>query len=438
MSTASMTPGSLRTRAQVVAEPDFRNAVEVFLGHKKQLAHWKAYAKFSKEAQARLGNREVRNAIEAKEGQEAVKVLQGWLDYFAQGGTRDAAAHYAITKGLNRIYGRAASMALVGRIGTLAVQVTQIGAAAAKMPVGAYITRLGKLLTGNLGWGDALDSDYIQRRIKQMPASLQVAMDGLRASAPNRVKHAVREIGKLLSGADGLATAGTYAIVFDYQLKRMREMGLSDVAAREEARLETERILDEIAQPTRPGTRSIREVTTTDPLAKVGWAFASEARKNLALLFYSALNREGKDAARAALYVLGLNAVLSSLIRSAWRDMRDDDDEEFFDERNWGPRKVMLAMATDWMSGIPLVGEEVQNALFRLSGEYVPNGSMISALGQAPGAALDLIPGGDAADSKDLEVILMAMGLGSDSIAAAASLMHIYRDLEGLTRNLID
>jgi hypothetical protein len=438
MSTGSMTPGSLRTRSQTVAEPDFRNAIEVYIGHKKQLAHWKAYAKFSKEAQARLGNREVRNAIEAKEGQEAAKVLQGWLDYFAQGGTRDAAAHYAINKGINRIYGRAASMALVGRIGTLAVQVTQLAAATAKMPVGSYITRLGKLLSGNLAWGDALNSEYMQRRIRQMPASLQVAMDGLRASKPNAVKHAVREIGKLLSGTDGLFTAGTYAIIYDYQFKRMREAGLDIDTAREEARMETERTMDEIAQPTRPGTRSIKEVTTTDPLAKVVWAFASEPRKNLALLFYSAFNREGKDGARAALYVLGLNAVISSLVRSVWRDMRDDDDEEFFDERNWGPRKVMLAMATDWMAGIPLVGEEVQNALFRLSGEYVPEGTLLSAIGQAPGSFIDLLPGGDAADSKDLEMVLMAMGLKSDTIAAAASLMHIYRDLEGLTRNLID
>jgi hypothetical protein len=438
MSTGSMTPGSLRTRSQTVAEPDFRNAIEVYIGHKKQLAHWKAYAKFSKEAQARLGNREVRNAIEAKEGQEAAKVLQGWLDYFAQGGTRDAAAHYAINKGINRIYGRAASMALVGRIGTLAVQVTQLAAATAKMPVGSYITRLGKLLSGNLAWGDALNSEYMQRRIRQMPASLQVAMDGLRASKPNAVKHAVREIGKLLSGTDGLFTAGTYAIIYDYQVKRMREAGLDIDTAREEARMETERTMDEIAQPTRPGTRSIKEVTTTDPLAKVVWAFASEPRKNLALLFYSAFNREGKDGARAALYVLGLNAVISSLVRSVWRDMRDDDDEEFFDERNWGPRKIMLAMATDWMAGIPLVGEEVQNALFALSGEYVPEGTLLSAIGQAPGSFIDLLPGGDAADSKDLEMVLMAMGLKSDTIAAAASLMHIYRDLEGLTRNLID
>jgi hypothetical protein len=87
-----LTPGSLRTRSRnAIAEPDFRDALQVFMAHKKQMGYWKAYYDLAVEAQAVLGNRELMNSVEAKAGKEAVSVIRKWIDVFAQGGVRDAA-----------------------------------------------------------------------------------------------------------------------------------------------------------------------------------------------------------------------------------------------------------------------------------------------------------------------------------------------------------
>ena len=440
MSNGSMTPGSLRTRAQVVAEPDFRNAVEVFVGHKKQLAHWKAYAVFSRDAQAILGNREVGNAIEAASGQEAAKVLRSWLDLFAQGGVRDAGSHLALTKALGAAMGRASAVQLVGRLGTLAIQTTQLGAAAAKMPVRDYIVRLSKLLTGNLGWGEALNSPYIQRRLAQMPASVQVAMEGLRAGKPNMIKHAAQRVGRLLSGTDALFTAGTYAMVFDYQLTKATKAGVDPVTAAEIARNEAERIVDEIAQPTRQGTRSLFEATATNPLGRVAWAFASEARKNMALVAYTGGKRPSGDLARALLYVIVFNGVLSALIRTAWRDLRDDEEGE--DE--WGMRRILLSVASEPLYGFPGFGEIAQDAIFAAAGEWKPSGSILDAPVKAPAAIVRapenfgmVLEGDFEQPLRDLETMLMAGGLFNDTIAGLASFSHVLRDAESLIRNFI-
>jgi hypothetical protein len=440
MSNGSMTPGSLRTRAQVVAEPDFRNAVEVFVGHKKQLAHWKAYAVFSRDAQAILGNREVGNAIEAASGQEAAKVLRSWLDLFAQGGVRDAGSHLALTKALGAAMGRASAVQLVGRLGTLAIQTTQLGAAAAKMPVRDYIVRLSKLLTGNLGWGEALNSPYIQRRLALMPASVQVAMEGLRAGKPNMIKHAAQRVGQLLSGTDALFTAGTYAMVFDYQLTKATRAGVDPVTAAEIARNEAERIVDEIAQPTRQGTRSLFEATATNPLGRVAWAFASEARKNMALVAYTGGKRPSGDLARALLYVIVFNGVLSALIRTAWRDLRDDEEGE--DE--WGMRRILLSVASEPLYGFPGFGEIAQDAIFAAAGEWKPSGSILDAPVKAPPAIVRapenfgmVLEGDFEQPLRDLETILMAGGLFNDTVAGLASFSHVLRDAESLIRNFI-
>jgi hypothetical protein len=127
--------------------------------------------------------------------------------------------------------------------------------------VGAYLSRFGKLMSGRLGWKTALDSDYIQRRIKDMPPAVALAMQGLRSEKPNAIREAARRIGSLISGFDGLFTAGTYAIVYDYQMTQARQNGMGGQEAADYAREATERIVDEIAEPVRG--RSLRSTAPT-------------------------------------------------------------------------------------------------------------------------------------------------------------------------------
>jgi hypothetical protein len=436
-SAAANAPSALRSRGGAIAQPVFHDAVQTYLGHMMQMEHWKAYAEFNSEAAALLGHRDTRNVIAAKGGEQAATVVNGWLNFFNQGGNKEASSHLAITRLFNNMLGRASTMALFGRIGTLVIQSTQLGAAAAKMPVAAYMTRFAKLMSGQLGWGAALDSPYIQRRIKQMPPQVQVGMMGLRGDKPSKIREAARQVGWLISGLDGLFTAGTYAIIYDYQMTQLAKSGITGAEAEAIAREEAERTTDEVAQPTRSGARSLYELTATNPLMRVAWAFSSEARKNLGLLLFSAAKRSKVDLARAALYVVIFNGVLATIIRSALRDIRDGDDEELFDEKNWSAKRLLGMVITEPLYGFPVVGEVFERAIFSALGVYKPDGSLFDVQGAVPAAKripsnlADLIEG--EADyrviMRDVNRLLSAAGLFNGTIAGAASLSNLAKDI---------
>lgn len=441
MAGPGFTPGSLKTRStSAIAEPRFLDALQTYVAHSKSMEHWMAYAPFATEAQALLNSREVGNSVEASTGKEAVSVLRGWLDYFAQGGTRDAAAHLAGNQLLNRIAGRAAAVALVGRVSVLAIQSTQLAAALAEMPAAAYLTRLARLFAGRLDWSAALRSDYIQRRKNQMPPVVQQAMEGLASSKPTRLKYLARKMGETISGADALFTAGTYAIVHDYHLQQAKTLNLSDPHAY--ARQAAERSTDRVAQPVRPGTRSLFEVTGTNPAVRILWSFASDSRQKLMLAAYAlGSNKPAGAKARAVAVTWLAGGLLSSVIRATMRDLRDDDDDdETFDQDNWNPARLALSSLTGPFQGIPFLGDAIEGSIYKLFGEYLPEGNLFSG-GQRAVEKLGGLLKGDGPDdleaaAKDAETILSGIGLLSESAAAASSVSHVLRDLIGFLENL--
>jgi hypothetical protein len=441
VSATSISPGALRTRGTAIAEPAFRNVVQTYLAHTRQMEHWKAFAPWIKEANGILRFRDVQNSIKEAGGEEATGVLNRYLDAFSQGGNRDASLGLEISQVLNRMASRAAQVALIGRVGTLAIQTTQIGAASAELPMGAYVYRLGKLLTGNLGWGDSLNSAYIQRRLKQMPPIVQIAMEGLKAGKPNQLKHQVEKIGRLISGSDALWTAGTYAMVYDYNLSQAKTLGYTGKAAEDYAHNTAERITDRLAQPTRMGAKSIYEVTATNPGSRLGWAFASEARKNLALLAYTKANRPLKRFGATALGFIVFNLAMGAFIRNAWKDIRDDgdDEDEFFDAKTWNWKRIGVAMATEPLQGIPYLGDYIEKGINAALGQYHQSSDLINfergvrAIRNIP----DIVQGErEMADVlKDIDGMVSLMGLFNQNAAAAASLTHIASDFFGVVEN---
>ncbi len=442
MSGASTSPGALRTRGTAIAEPRFADVLQTYISHTLQMEHWKSFAPFIAEVNGVLRNRDVQNSVEEKGGAEARKILNAWLDYFAQGGTRDAGAHLALNQGISNVLGRASQVALIGRVSTLLVQSTQLGAALAEMPLKAYLKRMGKLLTGQLGWDASINSPYIQRRIAQMPPVVQMAMQGLKGAKPTAIQQAGKRLGNLLSGADGLFTAGTYAITYDYHLTKAQELGLTGAEAESYARNIAERVTDRIAQPTRPGARSLYENTSTNPLARAGWAFASEARKNLALVAYSFAERDTATKMRTLAYVVAINSIASSILRSIWRDMLDDDDEELFDDKYWSPKRIAIAAATEPLYGFPVLGSTAQNAIYRAFGEYQPGGTMfdvdraINPVRRIPEYLEGDFEMRDVI--RDIDMIVSAMGLAHPNIAAAASITHLAKDLFNIGDSAVD
>jgi hypothetical protein len=444
MSSVSITPGSLKNRSQTaIAEPKLTDALQVYAAHIRQMEHWMAYAEMTTEARAMLNSRTVGNAVEQKAGRETLNLLRSWVDYFAQGGVRDASAHIAFTQGLGRMINRASSMALVGRVSVLAIQATQLGAAAYEMPTGAFLKRFAMLMSGALGWKDAMASDYIKRRLSQMPAIVQQGLEGLKGGKPTRLRYAMRQVGELIGGADALFTAGTYAILLDYHRTEGRKQGLKGQQLDAYAHNAAARTTDRVAQPTRAGARSFYEVTATNPVIKMVWAFASEPRQKLAIT--TAALGQGKygRAARSALITWLVSGVLATLIRSIMRDVRNGDDDELFDERYWDPKRMALSSLTGPAAGLPVIGDTIESAIFKAGGEYLPDGNLLDTSTKAVGSlkkAPDYLAGEkDMAEAiQDIETIMAASGLVSNQAAAGTSLMHIIRDLWGFLTNWSD
>jgi hypothetical protein len=438
MSGASLTPPSLRTRSMVAtAEPQFRDALATLIGHNRQIQHWMAYQALVRDLNVVIGNRNLLNSVEARGGEQARKLLLNWVQILSQGGNRDAAAGDQLTELMRGYTGRFARMALVGRVGTLIIQSTQLAAAAAVMPTGAYVVRFGKLLAGQMSWRAALDSDFIRRRVAQAPPVVQQAMEGLRSRQPNKIKHAAQRLGMLISGADGLFTAGTYAIVFDYQRQELLAAGVNPGDVDALAHQETERIVERVAQPTRLATRSYFENVTTNPLAKLGWAFASEARQKLALAKWAAANSvtDPARAARAAFVVWGAGGLMAAIIRNAWRDARDDDDDETFDDKHWGLKRLTIQTLAGPLNGVPLWGDAVE-ALVNAVGKQPNLGdSKVSAVANAWPAVKRLSTLETFSDDepveqtlRDAESLLGMLGVFNETAASATSLWHVLRD----------
>jgi hypothetical protein len=437
----TFTPGSLLTRGTAIAQPKFVDALKVFEAHTMQIQHWLAYAEFTKEANSLLNNRDVMNSVAEKAGAEAVSLLRKWVEFFGTGGNRDASAHLAVTRAISAAMNRMAAAALVGRASVLVIQSTQLGAALHAMPVGSYLKRIGKLMTGRMGWGNALGSAYIQRRLKQMPPIVRQAMAGLAAGDVTQLRHQVQRIGKLIGGADALFTAGTYAMIYDYNLKVVApKMGMTgpqaEAYAHEQAEIETDRV----AQPTRAGARSFFENTSTHPAMRLAWAFASESRQKLILSVYAVARKPWQQKVRALTLTWLVGGLFASVIRAAMRDARDDgEDDEVFDERNWNPTLLLAQSITSPLRGIPFLGEGIESGIFKAMGEYHPEGNLFSVGGKASTAIMDIPEWGSqdaSATLKDMEDILTAAGVFHGGASSATSVMHIIRDIFGVADNL--
>jgi hypothetical protein len=415
-----LTPGSLRSRNRsALAEPEFRDALSTFIAHTKQMEHWKAYYDLAVEMQSVLGNRDVSNSVKAAVGDEGVTVLRKWIDVFAQGGTRDAAAGLAISGGLGKLAGRVATVGLLGRFSTLLVQSTQLAAASVKMPTGSYLKRLALLMSGNLQWSDAVNSEFIQRRVKSAPPLVSQAMQSLgEATRPNEIKRVTRYLGQLLSGADGLFTAGTYAILLDYHRTMGAKMGMQGDALESYAHAEAVNATEQVAQPVRTGTRSIIEVTNTNPLAKMSWAYASEARQKMALFAWSAYNAKNDPAgtAKTAFLVFVVGGLMSQLLKNFWREAKGDDDE-----KKWSPERLAMSLLSPITSAIP--------GASMLAGE----GGSLSGAQYTQQSIKDVFDG--KADMKDVDTILSAMGYFNDTAGGIATLSHAGYDFAKLLEN---
>jgi len=227
-------------------------------------------------------------------------------------------------------------------------------------------------------------------------------------------------------------------------MKEAVSLGLSGSEAEAYAMQQAERAVDRIAQPTRPGARSLFENTSSStPALRVLWAFASESRQKLALAVWRMAdpNRSLGEKVRAAAVTWVVGGMIATIIRSAWRDLRNDDDDEVFDERNWGVKRLVLASLTGPFQGLPFLGELAEAGLYKLTGEFHQDSTILEAIPRAFTAATRVTDWGDRKPDeimKDVDELLGGAAFSNDTLSAASSLMHLVRDLYSVAENIAD
>jgi hypothetical protein len=73
--------------------------------------------------------------------------------------------------------------------------------------------------------------------------------------------------------------------------------------------------------------------------------------------------------------------------------MRDDDDDEIFDEKNWSAKRMALATIAGPLNGIPFVGEMIEAAAGKAFGVQMPSGNLLDGGAKAVGAFMGWLAG---------------------------------------------
>ncbi len=435
-------PGWLKTRGpNAVAEPKFQNAIDKFLAHKREAEHWIAYAPLLHELMPLINTGSTRDAILANHGPEAVQTLNKWLNYFQKGGNVDAAASLAATKTMNGMTNRLATSALAARLSTLTIQMTQLLAAHASVPFGDYCMGLGKLLTGNLDWTGAAKTDYMQRRFRERPELYRMVEEGLSGKEPSRFRELGHKASQLINTSDAIFTAGSYAIIHDYQTKQLIATGLSPEEASAEAHKIAERKIEELSIPNRPGAKSIYENLSSSPYMRVMWAFSSQPRVKVATAAYMMMSDAPlSQKIKTAVTVAMMTTVASSLIHAGLRTASAGGDEKKL-KNIWDPGKLALGLMDEPLKAIPFFGDMMAMAMHSAAGDHPPEGNMLENVPKGMDAfrnAWDTAFEGKKFDwddaVKDADTILSGASAFSETATEGAMVSHIIKQIYGWSK----
>lgn len=408
-STASLMPPSLRAVAtNAVAMPKFHNALALYMAREKQVNYWVAKYDFVRMMQRLFLSRDNNTYVEAVLGKEGRTMMSNWLQLETLGTVR--AGTFELQRQLVAASDRVSSAIILGRLGSLMMQATGLGAISTKIPMRDFLRLHFQFDEGTLSMNEAWGEPFIERRIVQRHPAAQEAVRMLSLAAkPNRIKYAQRYLAEVLANTDGMTVATNYVIarryqqerreVFEQQLGEQLDAGnfgaarqlvekrtwltLNEADAaqafiseaelnaasgsagkpttfpqwgefkavlKEEGRLEAERITEDVVQPTRQAQKSWAEVSWNAGLAKAINPFVSDLRQKIMMLWNTSANfKKDKAAAlRAYSYVLLMQGFGSYMLRNGWRWARGMDDDDVFE---WD--KVLLGSLGGLFTGFP-------------------------------------------------------------------------------------
>jgi hypothetical protein len=180
---------------------------------------------------------------------------------------------------------------------------------------------------------------------------------------------------------------------------------------------ETQLVVNATAQPVEITERSLVEM---GGFGKVFLIFGSEARQKSSMWITAwarVLRGQAREEDWRTLAIMHLIVgPMVQVISSAWMDARDDDDDEWFDEKNWSAWDFIRSAALGPMAGIPIVRDLTDG----FSGDSGPTAQTAKAMQ----SAVRIVKGPE--DSEDEAVEWYAQRTaeilkGADSFTAVAA-----------------
>jgi hypothetical protein len=417
MPTGGIRAGFVRQRKMHKSRPRFdQDALSLFWAHTAHTEHWKAFAEFSRELHGVLLNPEVRVSVETKHGASMMNAASRWVEAIERGGLEQRASLPVFDRIARRITNNVAYLALAYNLGTLLKQSTAALGALLRIPVSAYAKGFGKLMTGQLDAREMWQSPSIQRRIQAgYSPEIRGALAQIWEAPPSRAKKFIESGLHIIGLVDGIFTTGSAAIAYDYHFIQAKAAGLNDVQARAMAMRETEDVIARTAQPVEVVDRSLMELGLNS-FARLLFMFATESRQKWALLQEAVVSRHEEGGRATLSRVLAFHFITGLLLQgigAAWRDARNDDDDELFDPTNWNWKAMLAGVALGPLNGIPLLNDVLDTLSGYHGTQLGKAGQAVKSTGQLMEAALEgEIPGEEDAEWMMKRVVEVFNGLG--------------------------
>jgi hypothetical protein len=429
--------GMLKTRAQHKARPRLEDALAVYWGHVNATEHFKAFGEFARDLRAVLNEASVRASIKAKGGATLLEAAQKWQEAFERNGLEARSASKAWDEFLRKRQSSQAFLALAYNMGTLMKQSTAALGAMLNMGPTAAARQFGRLLTGQLELGASYRSAVIQRRLDAgYSPEVRQAMAAMMADRPTWASAFLQRGMETIGLVDAVFTTASHAMAWDYHFSEAKAGGLTDAQARQVADLEAEATVARTAQPSEMMDRSLGELGMA-PMARFLFMFATEARQKAALALEAYSPSSGLSKGERAMRLLLLHVVFPLAIQTVtnlWRDARDDDDDELFDEDNWRGGDYLKAMLLGPVLGLPLIGGALNAALTPVFGGHYFANDPTQPLNKAATGAGDIF---EAIEEGDLETGLkgarsllwaLALAMGGEKSAGLGVGANILYD----------
>lgn len=413
--------GFLKDRKKHRAEAKAENAFQVYFAHLNQTEHWKALAEISREMHAVLGNPEMKKALQARDP-VAAAALNDWLKAIDGNGLNQGKESWL----LDALMKSQAYLAMAWKASTILKN--GIGAAinsAYRMPTRDFLRGYGRLMAGKIDFSHVWNSDFIQNRIHGgfAPEARAAISDAFGAKPTLRGDFLLKGM-EVIGTADSFGTACGAAVAYDYHLRQAKRAGLSDRDAEAAAMNEAAEVVSRTAQPAEVTDRSLMELKIHG-IGRLAFVFASEARQKSAMWLTALVNTlTGKatiDDVRVLVISHFVMAPIMQAIGAMVRDARNDDDDEWFDDKYWNVKDFAIAMATGPLSGLPLVRDVVDG----YSGDSGPLKRMFDS-GKAAKKLFADEPKGNKADWYEAQITKLLQGFNPSLAVGSSVFDQIY------------